>query len=99
MKKINLLLAIVIAAILTACSGSSLESKAKERYEKLFASLYESMLSSYKLSDEEVAFAGDSVCVMHYTADVVYLSGEKEKCNMEYIINRLNNGKMRECTF
>jgi len=99
MKKINLLLAIVIAAILTACSGSSLESKAKERYEKLFASKYGNVVSSYTLSDEVVSFAGDSICVLLYKVEAVSFTGKSENSDMEYVIMRYSKGDLYEFTY
>lgn len=85
MKRINILLAIIIAVLMTACS-ESLESKARERYKNYTHGALDHKYAKVEISDEKVLLSDDSICVLQYTVYSENYSGESGKIRMEYIL-------------
>ena len=85
MKRINILLAIVIAVLMTACS-ESLESKALKRSDRLVDSLVTAKISSYSVLDKEIVYSGDSICVCHFKLNIKDHYGKSHEQMMEYFI-------------
>lgn len=103
MKRINILLTIVIAVVFAACSKPSLEDKAKERIRPLIDSTISgSEVVSYSITEEEVVYSGDSICIIHFDINATNDYGEKHTESMEYVImwtvrsSRMPKAKLKE---
>jgi hypothetical protein len=87
MKRINILIVIIAAALFTACSKPNLEDRARERAKaNLEIRLKDSEVSSYELRNEKVDFSGDSICILQFEVNARSVYGETCVIPMEYII-------------
>lgn len=87
MMKINILITIIVAAMITACSKPTLEDRAKERAKDLLeATLKDSEVSSYELQNEKIDFSGDSLCILQFDVSARSVYGETSVIPMEYVI-------------
>lgn len=85
MKKINILLAIVIATLFVACFQPSLERKAKSRIKQISVELKD-RLKSFDAQNLDVVFSDDSLCVIQCDIKAESYSGEKAEFKMEYYV-------------
>lgn len=87
MKKINILTAIIVAVLFTACSKPTLEERAKERAKALLqAALKDSEVSSYEMQNEKTDFSGDSLYILQFDVCARSVYGETSITPMEYVI-------------
>lgn len=86
MKRLNILIAIVIATLFVACSKPTLEDKAKERIKMHMDNAFGDKTKTMTLSNLETIFTDDSVCVVQYSVDCKNFSGDEATLRMEYYI-------------
>lgn len=101
MKRIDILFVVIITALLSACSGHSLDSQARERAKTHIKNVLSDRVKKYDIQDIEIVYSGDSLCVIQYKLDGENFSGEKANISMEYYImwtprNRKESPKLVE---
>ena len=90
MKRINILLVIIIAALFVACS-QSFEDKAKSHLREM-AEIEANDPNSLIIQDEKVIFSNDSVCFISYVVKDKNIYGNYTKSEYEYYYINTNHG-------
>lgn len=100
MKRINILIVFIVAALFAACS-ESFEDKAKDRCVQHFMDIFKDRYASTNIKNQKIMFSGDSICIIQYTALVESHSGTKEEQLMEYTLawSREAVPQLREFTY
>lgn len=86
MKRINILLTIIIAALFVACSSRSFEDEAKRRVNNHVEKMLGGKTKSFSVTDIENVYSDDSICILQCNLNGENYSGEKATVRVEYYI-------------
>lgn len=86
MKRINILLTIVIAAMFAACSSHSFEDEAKKRLNNHVEKMLGGKTKSFSITDIENIYSDDSICILQCNLNGESYSGEKASIRTEYYL-------------
>lgn len=75
-----------VATLFVACSGPSLEKKAKERIVHHMQEAIGNNAKKFNIGNYETIFSDDSICVIQYDVNAENFSGDNATLNMEYYI-------------
>lgn len=103
MKRINILPVLFIVIVLFVACSESLEHKASKRYKNLFLEIAPKT-ATLEVSEPDILFSDDSICVLQYSVDAGNYSGDKASFRMEYFLLRTekddnNESELYEATY